>query len=55
MCHPSAVDWGNGQYAQLHLDHIKDKTDVWYVGFGAAYTYHYVQERGTVVVSLVEG
>ena len=52
MCHPSAVNWGVGQYAQSHLDHVKDKLDVWYVGFGAAYTYHYVQERGKISTNI---
>jgi hypothetical protein len=27
---------------RAHLDHIKNKLDVWYVGFGALYAYRYV-------------
>lgn len=51
MCHPYNVNWGNGQYAQQHLDYIKGKKDVWYVGFGALYLYHYT--RKLIAVSVV--
>lgn len=51
MFHPYNVDWTPGQYATQHLDHIKDKKDVWYVGFGALYLYHYAQERDIVAVA----
>ena len=50
FCHPAKVDWSPGKYAQLHLDHIKGKKDVWYVGFGHLYVYHYVQEQQKVTV-----
>lgn len=56
MCHPANVDWSDGEYAQGHLAHIKEKLDVWYVGFGALYMYHYVQERSIISTSAtVEG
>jgi len=42
--------WSSGKMAD-HLDYIKEKPDVWYVGYGAMYMYHYVQERGQVSVS----
>jgi hypothetical protein len=42
MVHPPNVDWSEGQYAQQHLDYIKEKKDVWYVGFGSLYAYRYV-------------
>ena len=51
MCHPSLNNWSPGQKALNHLDHIKNKLDVWYVGFGALYMYHYAQERGEVTVT----
>lgn len=54
MYHPSNIssaDWDSGGYAHEHLDYIQDKKDVWYVGFGALYMYHYVQERGQVTVT----
>jgi len=50
--HPYLVDWSVGEYGQDHLDHIKEKKDVWYVGFGAMYLYHYVQERNIVTANL---
>jgi len=52
--HPNSVKWTEGEYATQHLDHIKDKKDVWYAGWGASYSYHYVQERGIVQVEVVE-
>jgi hypothetical protein len=42
-------NWDNGVIAQ-HLDYIKNKKDVWYVGFGALYAYHFIQERGIIQV-----
>ena len=33
------------------LDHIGGRNDVWYVGLGALYMYHFVQERGMVEVN----
>jgi len=50
MCHPQHVDWTSGSYAHQHLQHIRGKTDVWYVGFGYLYLYHYVQVRNIVTV-----
>lgn len=50
-CHPKAVDWSVGGYAQNHLDYIKGKKDVWYTGFGHLFAYHYLQERGFVTLS----
>ncbi len=48
FAHPSEIDWSPGQKAQNHFDYIGGKKDVWYVGFGALYMYHYIQERGLV-------
>ena len=50
MCHPQHVNWASGSYAHQHLQHIKGKTDVWYVGFGHLYLYHYMQARNIVTV-----
>lgn len=52
MCHPWAVNWSDSSYAVQHLDYIANKTDVWYVGFGALYAYHYVEERNVVTVTI---
>lgn len=35
------VDLSKGSYFYRHLDYIKDKKDVWYVGFGHLYAYRY--------------
>jgi hypothetical protein len=32
----------------LHLDHISNQSDVWYVGFGHLYLYHYLQEMNVI-------
>lgn len=45
MLHPGSVDWKVGQYADQHLDYIKGKKDVWYVGFGHLYLYNFTRER----------
>ena len=51
MCHPENVDWSENEYAIEHLDYIKEKKDVWYVGFGALYQYRYVCVQADVEVS----
>jgi len=43
--HPNVEDWGYNDKIPKHLDYISNKTDVWYVGFGALYAYHFVQAR----------
>jgi hypothetical protein len=49
--HPAADNtWTSGKMAN-HLDYIKGRFDIWYVGYGAMYMYHYVQERGLVTIS----
>jgi hypothetical protein len=42
-----------GKMAQ-HYDYISGRKDVWYVGFGAAFMYHYCAERGVVTITPVE-
>jgi len=49
--HPDRWNWTT---LREHLDYIANKKDVWYVGQGAMYMYHYVKERGVVTVN-VEG
>jgi hypothetical protein len=53
FCHPAQENWGVNDKIPQHLNYIKNKTDVWYVGLGALYAYHFVQERGTVEVTEV--
>jgi hypothetical protein len=45
--------WYTNSNLSQHIDHIKDKTDVWYAGFGELYLYHYVVERSAVSVAAV--
>jgi hypothetical protein len=39
--HPINFDWSGSNAITEHLDYIKSKTDVWYVGLGALYAYRY--------------
>jgi len=43
--------WEEGGPVYNHLDYIKGKKDVWYVGMGHLFAYHYVQERGQVTIA----
>jgi len=43
MCHPAIIDWENDDYAWIHLEHISNRNNVWYVGFGHLYAYHFLQ------------
>lgn len=52
MCHPPMVDWSVDQYAQAHLNHIMERRDVWYIGFGHLYLYHYTKNH--IVVTKLE-
>lgn len=47
LCHPRLVDWQSGPVPE-HLDHIANRPDVWYVGFGHLYAYHYLAERDVI-------
>jgi hypothetical protein len=54
--HPWQRHWySNDSLLSQHINHIKDKLDVWYAAFGELYLYHYVQERGKVAVRPVTG
>lgn len=48
FAHPSALTWLPGSPEIEVLDYVSGKKDIWYVGFGALYMYHYIQERGLV-------
>ncbi len=54
MCHPRYVIWEGGAVAE-HLDYVANRADVWYVGFGHLYAYHYMDERHVIVHSGVVG
>ena len=49
MSHPYKVDWNS--YGKAHFDYIANHTDVWYVGYGLLYMYHYVEDRDIVTVA----
>lgn len=41
--HIDKVGWQPGQKGYELIQYVKGKTDVWYVGFGLMYLYHYTQ------------
>ena len=43
MCHPVRIDWENEDYPWVHLEHISNRNNIWYVGFGHLYAYHFLQ------------
>lgn len=47
MSHPyqSQIDWSSGSWADLHLQHISGRLDVWYVGMSGLYQYHYAKMK----------
>jgi hypothetical protein len=56
--HINTVDWSDGSYADQHTTYISQdpatnqtRKDVWFVGFGALYMYHYVDEQNVVNVT----
>ena len=42
MCHPNILEWEE-EYPWAHLDHISNRKNIWYVGFGHMYSYHFLQ------------
>ena len=47
--HPATFTGASRTKMIAHLDHIKEKKDVWYVGMGHLFVYHYLQDRGQVL------
>jgi hypothetical protein len=43
------VNLTEGGYFADHLDYIKNKTDVWYVGVGQLYLYHFIEDRNIIL------
>ena len=52
--HPRNHNWVTGAIVQ-HLNYIANRSDVWYVGFGHLYAYHYMEERNVITHSSVLG
>jgi len=44
ISHPGNLDTSVGGYVDLHLQHVGNRTDVWYPGLGAMYAYRYLAE-----------
>ena len=42
MCHPNILEWDQ-DYPWEHLEHISNRNNVWYTGFGHLYAYHFLQ------------
>ena len=42
MCHPNVIEWDQ-DYPWVHLEHISNRKNVWYAGFGHLYAYHFLQ------------
>ena len=42
MCHPNVIEWDQ-DYPWVHLEHISNRNNIWYTGFGHLYAYHFLQ------------
>ena len=42
MCHPNVIEWDQ-DYPWVHLEHISNRKNIWYTGFGHLYAYHFLQ------------
>lgn len=58
MCHHWTVNWAEDGYADDHLRHIAQvgtppvpRKDIWLVGFGSMYMYHYVDDQSIVSIT----
>ena len=43
ISHPAILDWENDDFHWIHLEHISNRKNIWYVGFGHLYSYHFLQ------------
>lgn len=43
--------WQSGSWFVRLMDYVGNRTDVWYVGWGAAYVYRYCQQQGIITVT----
>ena len=50
--HPIYLSWETGSEIVNHLDYIKGKKDVWYVGMGHLFVYHYAKEQKKVNIEV---
>ena len=42
VCHPNILEW-DLDYPWVHLEHISNRKNIWYTGFGHLYAYHFLQ------------
>jgi hypothetical protein len=52
--HPRNHNWVSGPVVQ-HLDYVANRSDVWYVGFGHLYAYHYMADQDVISHSTFTG
>ncbi|MBC8487979.1 MAG: LamG domain-containing protein [Bacteroidetes bacterium] len=50
--HPASHNWSETDKIPQHLSYIGNRTDVWYVGWGQLYMYHYLEDRVTPTINL---
>jgi len=43
--HPYLHNWSDNDTIPQILNHIGNRTDVWYAGWGQLYTYHYIEDQ----------
>ena len=46
MTHPNILEWDE-DFTSEHLEHISNRKDIWYVGFGHLYLYRFLQNAYT--------
>ena len=42
MCHPNILEWDE-EYPWVHMEHISNRKNIWYVGFGYLHAYRFLQ------------
>ena len=43
MCHPNILEWDQ-EYPWVHLEHISNRKNIWYVGYGHLQVYRFLQD-----------
>ena len=49
MCHPNIIEWDQ-DYPWVHLEHISNRNNIWYTGFGHLYLYRFLQSAYQEIV-----
>jgi len=53
MCHPNIIEWDE-DYPWTHLDHISNRKNIWYTGFGHLYLYYFIYSVNQNLTNKVE-